>query len=107
MAGVFAFTALLLLACHDGTTLRKRVFCSARIQYSHLIARGFETMQLAKTKQLLAARDHLRLALDALDTAGAPAHIGAHVDLAIHQLEHVLPERLGPNGQIDMNAEPQ
>ena len=35
---------------------------------------------------LLEANDLLRAALDLLDRAAAPAQIGAHVDLAIHQL---------------------
>lgn len=36
------------------------------------------------------AGNHLRSALELLDCAAAPAHIGAHVDLAIHQLEHAI-----------------
>lgn len=36
------------------------------------------------------ALDHLRLALGLLDRAGAPAQIGAHVDLAAHQLGEAL-----------------
>jgi hypothetical protein len=32
------------------------------------------------------ALDQLRSALQLLDSASAPAHIGAHVDLAIHEL---------------------
>ena len=39
---------------------------------------------------LLEARDFLNAALDLLDRAAAPAQIGAHVDLAIHQLECTL-----------------
>ena len=35
---------------------------------------------------LLEARNFLNAALDLLDRAAAPAQIGAHVDLAIHQL---------------------
>ena len=34
----------------------------------------------------------LQSALDLLDEAAAPAQIGAHVDLAIHQLGSLLPE---------------
>ena len=42
-------------------------------------------------QQFLAeAEGHLRSALDLLDSAAAPAHIGAHVDLAIHQLQTEL-----------------
>lgn len=36
------------------------------------------------------ALNHLRSALELLDSQNAPAHIGAHVDLAIHQLEVAL-----------------
>lgn len=32
----------------------------------------------------------LKSALDLLDRAAAPAHIGAHVDLALHQLASLL-----------------
>jgi hypothetical protein len=35
---------------------------------------------------LLEALERLRSALQLLDAAPAPAHIGAHVDLAIHEL---------------------
>jgi hypothetical protein len=35
---------------------------------------------------------HLQSALDLLDEAAAPAQIGAHVDLAIHQLGSLLAE---------------
>jgi hypothetical protein len=41
--------------------------------------------------QLLAeAARHLRSALDLLDSVAAPAQIGAHVDLAVHQLQAEL-----------------
>ena len=36
------------------------------------------------------ALDHLGIALGLLDLAGAPAQIGAHVDLAAHQLGEAL-----------------
>lgn len=36
------------------------------------------------------AGNHLRSALALLDRAEAPAHVGAHVDFAIHQLEHAI-----------------
>jgi hypothetical protein len=39
---------------------------------------------------LAEAARHLRLALDLLDSVSAPAQIGAHVDLAAHQLEEEL-----------------
>lgn len=41
-------------------------------------------------RTLLEALDRLQSALDLLDGASAPAHIGAQVDLAIHQLASVL-----------------
>jgi len=34
--------------------------------------------------------NHLRRAIELLDAAGAPAHIGAHLDLAAHQLSAVI-----------------
>ena len=50
----------------------------------------------------------LNCALQLLDRANAPAHIGAHVDLAIHQLTSVVDAKLGPHlGQMDRNAELQ
>lgn len=39
---------------------------------------------------LLEAAVHLRSALERLDAAKAPAQIGAHVDLALHQLEEAV-----------------
>ena len=47
------------------------------------------------------AATHLRLALDLLDRAGAPAQIGAHVDLAACQLESELakPEHFATHRQ--------
>jgi hypothetical protein len=59
-------------------------------------------------ERLVCAFNHLRMALASLDAANAPGHIGAHVDLAINQLKDVLPEQaIGPDDQIDTNAEPQ
>lgn len=49
---------------------------------------------LANIEQLLAALDHLRMALNCLDAGGAPAHIGAHVDLAVNYLQEGLPHEL-------------
>lgn len=40
---------------------------------------------------LSAALAHLREAIALLDEADAPAQIGAHVDLAAHQLQALLP----------------
>ena len=60
--------------------------------------------------QLTVALGHLKEALKLLDAVSAPAHIGAHVDLAIHQLQYVVgrtPVRLAePPDQIDTKAEP-
>lgn len=39
---------------------------------------------------------HLKAALSLLDKADAPGHVGAHVDLAICQLEKVLQKREPP-----------
>lgn len=41
---------------------------------------------------LHAALDYLESSLQLLDDAGAPADIGAHVDLAVHRLRAVLAE---------------
>jgi hypothetical protein len=39
-----------------------------------------------RQQMLRDALGHLQSALDQLDRASAPAHIGAHIDLAIHEL---------------------
>lgn len=36
------------------------------------------------------AAAHLQMALELLDRTSAPAHIGAHLDLAAHELHHEL-----------------
>lgn len=41
-------------------------------------------------EMLAEAAAHLQSALDLLDRAGAPAQIGAHVDLAAHELHDEL-----------------
>lgn len=41
-------------------------------------------------EMLAEAAAHLQSALDILDRAGAPAQIGAHVDLAAHELHDEL-----------------
>ena len=46
------------------------------------------------------ARALLRTALDLIDRAGAPADIGAHLDLALHRLSQVL----GDSGRQDKDA---
>jgi hypothetical protein len=60
-------------------------------------------------RPLLEALDHLRRALDLLDSAGAPAQIGARVDHAIHDLYDAIGARdgCGRPGQIDRNAASQ
>jgi hypothetical protein len=63
-----------------------------------------------ENNQLLSALEHLRSALGLLDLAGAPAHIGAHVDFAIHELQasgEQLPIPSPSSNQIDTNAAPQ
>jgi hypothetical protein len=58
---------------------------------------------------LLEALASLQSALELLDRASAPAQIGAHVDLAIHDLcaaVAALP-RSNASVQIDRNAAPQ
>lgn len=58
---------------------------------------------------MLEALSHLEGALVLLDRAAAPGQIGAHVDLAIHDLSAVVDAapRVGLLDQIDWNAEPQ
>ena len=46
--------------------------------------------QLQVQEQLRSALKHLVQAVDILDRSGAPAHIAAHVDLAIHQIRELL-----------------
>ncbi len=53
-----------------------------------------EDGQKGQRDLLTEAAAHLRLALQLLDAADAPAHIGAHVDLAAHQLETEIIEPL-------------
>jgi hypothetical protein len=61
--------------------------------------------------ELSLAVAYLRKALTKLDQVGAPAQIGAHIDLAVHQLQDFIssdPEGPGHDQfQIDINAEPQ
>lgn len=47
-----------------------------------------------REKSLTSAADHLRTALQLLDSVEAPANIGAHVDLALHQLHAELVNRV-------------
>jgi hypothetical protein len=45
----------------------------------------------SRQQMLTDAANHLQAAMDLLDGAGAPGHIAAHVDLALHQLGELLP----------------
>lgn len=40
--------------------------------------------------ELTLALEFLQKALAVLDQGGVPAHVGAHVDLAIHQLQGII-----------------
>ena len=51
---------------------------------------------------LAEAAEHLRSALELLDSAAAPGQIGAHVDLAAHQLQGELAQLSADNS----NASP-
>lgn len=66
---------------------------------------------LAQAERLTLALNHLRSALSLLDEVHAPAHIGAHVDLAIHQLRSLANACSEVNenavNQIATNADPQ
>lgn len=55
-----------------------------------------------------AALEHLQFAIRLLDDSDAPAHIAAHIDLAIHQLQGAIngDPRNSRLGQMDTNAEP-
>lgn len=56
---------------------------------------------------LVEALQHLQTALDLLDRSDAAAHIGAHVDLAVYQLQETIHGRPWSGNQTDVNAEPQ
>jgi hypothetical protein len=62
-----------------------------------------------RQQPLSQALEHLRSALELLDEGGAPAHIGAHVDLAANQLELTIAEMSvrSKESQIETNADPQ
>lgn len=55
-------------------------------------------------KLLRIALAHLRSAIDILDATGAPAHLAAHVDLARHQLEEAVRERVEVDNRADPSA---
>ncbi len=48
----------------------------------------------SRQEMLCDAANHLQSALDLLDGAEAPAHIGARVDLAAHQLREAIADYL-------------
>lgn len=58
---------------------------------------------------MLEALSHLESALELLDRSAAPGQIGAHVDLAIHDLSAVVDAvpRTASFDHIDWKAEPQ
>lgn len=55
-----------------------------------------------------AALEHLQFAIRLLDDSDAPAHIAAHIDLAVHQLQEAINTNPANHhfGQMDTNAEP-
>lgn len=59
-------------------------------------------------EQLSDALKQLQSAIALLDRSNAPAHIAAHVDLAVHQLQDAMESRAtgGSLSQMDTNAEP-
>lgn len=61
---------------------------------------------LSREEVLVSAADLLRSALELLDTAEAPAQIGAHVDLAIHQLQSELLCAVGNASEGERSAAP-
>jgi hypothetical protein len=62
-----------------------------------------------RQQKLSAALEQLRSALRLLDGAAAPSEIGAHIDLAAHQLELTIEQHLtNPKPiQMETNAVPQ
>ena len=57
---------------------------------------------------LLEALEHLRHALELLDAASAPPHIGAHVDLALNELYSTVARSAGADcNEIERTAELQ
>ena len=59
---------------------------------------------LIREENLVSAADLLRSALELLDTADAPAQIGAHVDLALHQLQSELLSAVGTASEGERSA---
>ena len=54
------------------------------------LVRQFERLKGSSQKKLSEALEKLEAALQLLDDAAAPAHIGAHVDLAVHALRKAV-----------------
>jgi hypothetical protein len=68
---------------------------------------GAEVKQpgLGREQILTTALEHLRAALELLDSTDAPAHIGAHIDLALNQLEaEALTARAAQTGMSERSA---
>ncbi len=58
---------------------------------------GLTSDETSREQMLRDALDHLQAALNLLDLAPAPPHIGAHVDLATHELgTHLPPAQIIP-----------
>lgn len=53
-----------------------------------------DDLQVHSARMLNDALKHLQSGLDLLDEACAPGHIGAHVDLALHQLAAVIGKKV-------------
>lgn len=53
------------------------------------------------------ALKNFRLGIELLDNACAPAHIAAHVDLAVHQLQDLIDKEGRVLNQIDRKADLQ
>ena len=64
-----------------------------------------ENKHVQESEQLPAAVFHLRSAIGVLDAVRAPAHIAAHVDLALHQVEELM--KVYGVELIETNAETQ
>lgn len=54
------------------------------------LVRRFDHLNRSSQKTLSEALEKLEAALQLLDGAAAPAHIGAHVDLAVHALREAI-----------------
>lgn len=52
------------------------------------------------------ALTHMTSALQLLDDAGAPANIGAHLDMAVCRLKDVMPQYLADVGQTSRTRVP-